>query len=384
MKIKAISVTLALTLAVTGCSLTSKPDSQNAGEGTSINGEATEVGTSENNSVTETSQNSEEAANAGSTLAAVQKRGEPIIDSEGKYVFNPYVGAGLLKGEHPQEYWNTFYNLVEALREGKDTFECASEDAFNFCYDAALWGEYYPVAGALITVNDWDPLSYENGVGKIRYTIPKDEFLQKEKAFEEDIQSILDAAVKSEYSDFEKAFYLYDYMSKNFSYDHELSDSGTDMPEEESMNRFGTYNCLRNKKGICSGLAPSYAYLLLQCGVNAIEVEDKGSFGHAWDIVEIDGELYYSDPTWGLRGEQGGELVLDYFLMSEKERKEDISEHYGVYYYDVRLGDDVYMPYTVNGNKYDFLRGTKFASIDSDKNVLTYLDSTGNNVEYQY
>ncbi|RKM56454.1 hypothetical protein D6853_06615 [Butyrivibrio sp. X503] len=388
MKKRIICATLALTLAMTGCSLTGKTDSgSNTGASidstTEVTGDDSQTGsTVDDGSTSSTVDDSSTGSSEDVTEVSTQHKGEPIIDSEGNYLFNPYVGAGLLKDEYPQECWDALYNFIDALREGKDTFECPSQEAFDFCTNPAIWGEYFPVASLLITMDSCNEFNYQDGKGGIGYWIPKEEFLEKEKAFEADIESILKECVKSDYSDFEKAFYLYDYISKNFTYGHDMADGS--VPDDETFERYGTYNCFVNRNGICSGLAPSYVYLLLQCGVDAIVVQSSDG-AHAWAYVKIGNEYYYSDPTWGLRSENGDSLPLDYFLMSSEKRHESMSGDYGVYIFDVNAGEFASRnPFTETSDKFDFLRDTTFVSIDSDKDILTYTDKTGNNVEYKY
>lgn len=57
-----------------------------------------------------------------------------------------------------------------------------------------------------------------------------------------------------------------------------------------------------DKKSVCAGYAKAYQYLLLKAGVNCTYmtgVAREDLQGHAWVMVYIDNEYYYSDPTWG-------------------------------------------------------------------------------------
>ena len=49
---------------------------------------------------------------------------EPEIsatETKGKFEFNPHVYSGQLAKSVPQEYWDAFHNLCDALRKGEDT-----------------------------------------------------------------------------------------------------------------------------------------------------------------------------------------------------------------------------------------------------------------------
>lgn len=60
-----------------------------------------------------------------------------------------------------------------------------------------------------------------------------------------------------------------------------------------------------NKKAVCEGYAKALQYLLQKCGIESAEVagnafregSSKGE-GHAWNLIKIDGEYYYTDTTW--------------------------------------------------------------------------------------
>ena len=386
MKKRVIAAALAVALVFTGCGINKKVDSANDASSVANSGKVEQ--TSDKTGTSEQDKASEGASDASSEASSVAeqtaKRGEPIVDADGHYMFNPYVGKGLLKDLHTQEEWDAFYNLIEALREGKDTYECANVDAFNFSINAAVWNEYFPEGYPIGSYGDGAEYSFNNGVVHITYPISKEEYLQKVKAFEDDIAGILkETGIRSDYSDFEKVLILYDYMATNFKYGYDMAENNPDMSMEEINDKYGTYNCFRNRVGICSSLAPAYIYLLHQVGVdNATQIDGPG---HNWVYIELDGESYFTDPTWGLREANDGNLILDYFLMSYDKRAKDYTE-YGVFIFDTEdvIFTDYKMPYTVTGHKYDFLDGAKFVSLDPDKNILTYIDASGKTQEYKY
>ena len=53
---------------------------------------------------------------------------------------------------------------------------------------------------------------------------------------------------------------------------------------------------------MCAGYAASVKYLLDKIGIPCIYVQGTSletNIGHAWNIVEIEGEYYYVDATYG-------------------------------------------------------------------------------------
>lgn len=49
---------------------------------------------------------------------------------------------------------------------------------------------------------------------------------------------------------------------------------------------------------VCAGYAKTFMVLCRKCGIECYYMEGSGSPAHAWNIVRINGKLYYADPTW--------------------------------------------------------------------------------------
>ena len=162
----------------------------------------------------ETSEITTESIETGATAAPSEttKASEP-------FKFNPHVHTNLISEFFKDEWWESFYNMCDAMREGKDTFECIDEECFKACTHDVFIGNFFPAA-CTIVVGD----GYENGTGKLKYKMDKDKFLERQAAFEEEIERMLNEAIRTDYSEFEKVMGLYDYMCKNFSYDYEPLD----------------------------------------------------------------------------------------------------------------------------------------------------------------
>ena len=234
------------------------------------------------------------------------------------FSFNPHVYSCFLDACYGEEYKESFFNLVDALGEGKDSFKCSNRKVYEFCMDPVTLNQLYPVACMQINGKkdgkNWD---YENGVGKINYEKPVEEYLERQKKFRQDVADIINKYIKADYSDFEKCLALCDYIATDYTYDHDGVVGKT--PDGSS------YLCFTMRKGICCDFGAWYAYLLMQCGVNAIEVQNLGektSAGyHAWTFVEINGKGYHIDPTWCLKSELYTEdMILDYFMMTDEDR----------------------------------------------------------------
>ncbi len=70
--------------------------------------------------------------------------------------------------------------------------------------------------------------------------------------------------------------------------------------ELESPDSQNICSVLLGGKSVCQGYAKTLQYLCQRLGIPALLVTGriKGQ-GHAWDLLMLDGEWYYVDPTWG-------------------------------------------------------------------------------------
>lgn len=295
--------------------------------------------------------------------------------------FNPHVYSPKIAERIPEDYWDSFNNLCDALREGEATFECSSYEAFEWCTDVSVLCNLFPAAGAKV-----EPAYFEetettgNGTGNIRYTIPVEEYAERQADFEALITGILNDNVESDDSDYEMALKLYLYMANNYEYDYDK-----DYDYDDNF----VYHTFMCKKGVCVDFASVYAYLLLQVGIDAISVGCfEENMCHSWTYAVIDGRGYHIDPTWALKINNDGVdyIYLDYFLMSDKERNID-----GALVHDltVSLVPEFWINRTsltlpADDNSFNLRDYCNFESLDEENKILNYVDMYGNEHEFYY
>jgi hypothetical protein len=292
-----------------------------------------------------------------------------------KFEFNPHLMTPTLLPDIPQDYWDSFHNLCDALREGKNTFECSSKEAYEWATDPVTLTELFPAAcNKVKNESDDGSKPFENGVGRIYYTIPIEEYLERQSAFEKYITETINKYVEYDDTDFEKCLKLYDYMERNFSY--ETFPGGGDG---------ANYYTIMNHTGVCNELASVYSYYLLQVGVEAFHVGCFDELDHAWTYMVIDGKGYYSDPTWSLISE-GEDLPLYYFIMNADRRVESGCPV-----------DDLTLPllpkywlsrskstFSADDDSLLFPSGSFMQSIDEEKKVIRYQDIDKIDHEFGY
>ncbi len=345
-KRKIISAFLVFTVVMSGCG--KKPS-----EGSSVKETSEETTTTSATSI-ETTETTTVETTTETTVPETTKAPEP-------FTFKPHVHTDLFSEYVTEEMWKALYNLIDAIRSGEDTFVCPNQETFTWATDSTVLGTFLPPAGCIV-----EGESFENGVGRIRYTIGKEAYQERESAFEAEVVRILNESIRTDYSDFEKLMGLYEYICLHFSYDNSSIDNVT-------VDEFSDYACMMSKKGICCEIAGVLAYLLMQCDVEAICF---GSTNHDWNYVVLGGKGYFVDATWALTGnnpEYG--VMLNYFLMTLDERladgfeKDDLQVEQIWYWkrdYDISrftATDTYFAPI------HDY---TVYRGMDTEKNVIRY------------
>ena len=291
--------------------------------------------------------------------------------------FDPHIFSDMSRAFYGEGQEQAFFNMVDAMRAGEETFETADINEYYWCLGRfATW--YYPAAtGCMSTDYDIrDRKAWKNGVGVIPYTVPVEEAAQIMKEFEQLVCDILDDSVSDDYNEFETALALYEYITVNWVYDYDLYNHIND-PEWYSVGSL--YRCMRDRTGICWEIAGVYEYLMMQCGINAEEAEGYDTMSedtHAWAYLELDGKGYNIDPTWGLDVDQRPSLA--YFCFTDEKREE--RDHFP---FDtcLVLGTDEMMRdeqgIYANDDRYAPLWEGDYVGMDRTAKKVIYLDMDG-------
>ncbi len=116
-------------------------------------------------------------------------------------------------------------------------------------------------------------------------------------------------------SDYEKAKIIHDRVVDTVTY---ISREGNDQ---------NAYNALVEGKAVCNGYARAYQHLLSKVGIPAryvagssINPTTNTPIGHAWNLVKIDGQWYYTDVTWD---DQGANTFYAYFNITTQQLLKD-------------------------------------------------------------
>ena len=130
---------------------------------------------------------------------------------------------------------------------------------------------------------------------------------EQEEALKDQADKILAGLGLDGASDYEKVRAIYNYICSNVVYDYDH------LEDDNYRLKYTAYAAALNKKAVCSGVADLFYYLATSAGLETrITVNDV----HAWNIVRVDGQYYYLDPTWDLEMDESD---YRYFLRGAED-----------------------------------------------------------------
>lgn len=179
--------------------------------------------------------------------------------------------------------------------------------------------------------------------------------------------------IQNKANDFEKALCAYEYLIKNTEYDEAAAHS-----EADCYNyAHGIAGVMLKGKAVCSGYAKTFQYLMSKHNVVCTLVTGETSKErHAWNLINLYGNYYYIDVTWGdpvfsNREKKNSDYIsYDYFCITTDEL---MKSH--------RPKFDDQMPKCV-ANKYNYYH--YYGLIDdtySIKNIATHIVSAKRNLK---
>ena len=224
---------------------------------------------------------------------------------------------GLLD-EGCQAVYDTLLDGVVAMEEEIAVIETNAEDV-STAYKAMMcdhpelfWldGSFTYTYSSLL-----DAVTVEPG-----YEISVSEIVPTRAAIEAEADAIL-ASVGEGASEYDIARMAYEHIASTTNYNAAAEHNQT------------IQSVFLNHASVCAGYARAYQYLLHRAGLFCAYVEGSiGSRGedHAWNLVKIDGQYAYVDPTWAdptYMGEDPGVaidgVIYDYLCLTSNEIARD-------------------------------------------------------------
>ncbi|MGX8680979.1 MAG: transglutaminase domain-containing protein, partial [bacterium] len=140
----------------------------------------------------------------------------------------------------------------------------------------------------------------------------------KQAEFEAKVEAVIRRIMEDAKSPYDYILACYEYLTQTVAYDEAKT------PEGESA-----WGALMNEKASSNGIAFAYKVLLdmvgIRCGIALGEIRgENGWLPHTWNVVELDGQFYHVDVTWGLDAlSLDGEGLYDYFMCADEEIRDN-------------------------------------------------------------
>ncbi len=232
----------------------------------------------------------------------------PTIPSLSK---DRYVYSTL--GEEAQQVYDEIFYCISNQEEkiivstlDKEVLDLAY-DAVNADYGGLFWTHGYVYTtysiGKKITGLEFAP----------NYTMTYEKRLELQEQVDQVVTDIL-AGISQSTSDYEKAKYVFDYLTTEVEYNADSADN-------QNILSVFLY-----KSTVCQGYAEATQYLLQLLGIQSIVVTGTANGeSHAWNMLRLDGDYYYMDTTWGNSsysyesGEEGRFVNYDYLNVTTEE-----------------------------------------------------------------
>ena len=224
-------------------------------------------------------------------------------------------------------------------------------------------------------------LFYYSGLISVRYLSPNEvqinlsfDFDQREsdelkKKLKEQTAAFLKSIKLSDKTEEERVRAIHDLLASKVIYDRNNIDTNGMDRSEEYKYAHSILGVMLNKKAVCEGIAKAFKYLLNVIDIGCIVVTGAvlhSSFfisgtdiNHAWNLVKIEGDNYYTDVTWDIAEVNNNHISYNYYNLTEYQIRKDHFEFEG-------------FP-TCTSTRYNFfsLTGT---IMDSEEMLYDYVD----------
>lgn len=139
------------------------------------------------------------------------------------------------------------------------------------------------------------------------YLMTGDTLTEARAKFNAEADAIL-SGITEDMTQYEKELYLHDTLAQRITY-------------KESTNAHNAYGALVEGVAVCEGYAEAFQYLLHRAGIwSYLVLGSSRGVGHAWNMVQIDGEYYHVDLTWN---DQDEVVYHGYFNVTDAQILKD-------------------------------------------------------------
>ena len=220
--------------------------------------------------------------------------GRSLLTAEGKKTWD-FIVRELLAFNPSKGFADGIQYEIASNKHGKITFDLEKLGIQTSEEDIKKFNKYLNASDArMFHIRNWEQeyTKDENGKAKtVSFYIPgvyayDDDYQNTLMGLEKYTSTVL-SVVDDRMTDAQKVKALYEKYREGMSYS-----SG-----KEIGNAVGA---LTYQKAICGGYSFGFQYILMRAGLPTIYMTgDIGRYYHAWNYVQVDGQWYFVDSTWG-------------------------------------------------------------------------------------
>lgn len=136
--------------------------------------------------------------------------------------------------------------------------------------------------------------------------------LEETKQYRQQIDAAVaecEAGIPADADDYARARYVYEYLVNTITYDHDAYNNLGALPSDEQGQT--VVDALLEHSCVCAGYSRAFQLIMQDMGYPCVcvsgEIYENGD-AHSWNLVQLDGEWYYVDVSWGdpsYRGDDG-------------------------------------------------------------------------------
>lgn len=143
------------------------------------------------------------------------------------------------------------------------------------------------------------------------FKMENEDQLKRDQAY---AQVLVDTLVTESMSDQEKVEAIHDYLILHTRYDEEATK--LDAKGRKQNLSFKAAGLFEASKATCSGYMEAFDLMVKTIGIGDLRIFSN-SMDHAWNLINLDGEMYYVDATFDDPvPDQGNRIIQDFLLLS--------------------------------------------------------------------
>lgn len=138
------------------------------------------------------------------------------------------------------------------------------------------------------------------------YSFNRTELEQAKVKFDEEVEAVIQG-IDASMSEFERELEIHDRLAARITY-------------SEAAHAHDSSGALVDGIAVCEGYARAFQYALYKVGIENTVVSGYAGENHAWNLVKIDDQYYYTDLTWD---DQHSDIFHAYFNLPLSEMSKD-------------------------------------------------------------